>query len=383
MKKLTMLLALSLFAVLVFASSAYAIQAPYTHGDFASNSKGCGDCHVTHSADVQKLLRKGYNNLSTQTALCIECHGRLSPFDVNYGIVMKQVRDTGSGTLAARFTWGAPVDSTDANMSLAGGFSYAGDFDVENGESSVSDANMEALPTKSVHNVRGIEAVVGTDPNITTYEYVYADDIPGGTGHIDFECGSCHDPHAGGAYENRQAGKNPRLLKANILEKTGLHVEFDIDQAENLPTSYYSGINEWCGACHDLFDTSSYGATASPANEATTRTGYIKLGGRQKYMHLFGIAVNTGVKGTTNNPYNIKYLALDGSNKLICLTCHRAHGSSAASTPNWARYQAYKDYSGSGTTTTGQGSALLRLKERDVCYACHGAAQFNHSVSHN
>lgn len=378
MKKLIILFGLCLVFSLLLGSAALAMQAPYTHGDFASNSKGCGDCHITHSADVAKLLRSGSYG-STQTSFCLGCHGSLSPFNVQYGMVMKQSNEnTGAATLAARFPWGAP-DPAVANMSLAGGFEYSGNFAIG---SSAFDVSLDAT---SVHNVRGIGAI--SIPNVTTYDYVYGNTIPGGTQSLDFECGSCHDPHAGGAYQDNQADKNPRLLKESILGRNNMRVMMEIDQAQNLPTKYTSGINNWCGACHDIFDTSAQGANVG-APEDQVRTGYYKIGGRTKYMHLFGIDVyDTNKHGYATNPFTIEWLALQNNassqqKEIMCLTCHRAHGSSASWSNTWDRYTSYNDYDGSGTTATGQGSALLRLPERDVCYGCHGAAQYNHSDTH-
>lgn len=387
MKKLAIIIALGAVTLLLLASSTFAMKAPYTHGDFGGNSKGCGDCHVTHSAQVAKLLMS--TNGSTQTQFCMGCHGRLSPFDVKNGAVLKNSEDQGGAVALAdgRFKWLTDgLNSTNSNASLAGGFAMAGNFTV------AGAAYTSLLPVTSVHNVRGINVAVGTiGDNVTTYEYVYGNTIPGGSKSLDFECGSCHDPHAGGEYVNNDINKNPRLLKATILGITPARVQMEIDQTTNLPTKYTKGINTWCGTCHDIFDTSGYGATASPATASTTRTGYNLLGGRSRYMHLFGIDVDPtkfageDVAGPT--PFEIRALALsdnasDVQKQITCLTCHRAHGSSAAATNKWTRYAAYNNYTGSGTNNMGQGSALLRLPNRDVCYYCHGAAKYNHDVTH-
>lgn len=383
MKKLVIIAALGAVVMLMLASASFAMQAPYTHGDFATNSKGCGDCHITHSADVAKLLRAGSGGLATQTAFCLGCHGKLSPFDVKYGVVMKETaEDTSKDILSERFTWGGGHNSSNSNMSLAGGFNTSGDFKL-------TAQAYSLIPSTSVHNVRGVGDAAGSIAGVTTYDYVYGNTIPGGTGTLDFECGSCHDPHLGGMYPDPgDPTKNPRLLKKNILGRTNMQVVMEFNQPENLPTKYTNGINNWCGSCHDIFDTSALGASASPANELTTRTGYYKLGGRTKYMHLFGIDVHDTTKhGFTTDPFTVEWLALENNasseqKEIMCLTCHRAHGSSAPWSNNWSRYTSYVDYDGSGTTATGQGSALLRLPERDVCYGCHGAAQYNHSDTH-
>lgn len=359
MKKWGLILALTAAAMLLLAPSALALDPPYTHGDFAANSKGCADCHVTHAATAQKLLKFGTN----QTTFCLACHGQQaigSPFDVRNGKIMKTANwDSTSGNVIDTSLWN---DSAWVSPSLAGGFANSYDF---------GDSNTYKAVT-SIHNVRGSQSAFGTISNVTTYEYVYGNTIPGGSGSLDFECGSCHDPHAGGAYTNDQADKNPRLLKEKLFNKTGLRVKMHIDPATNVPTQYTSGFNGWCGGCHDIFNT-----------ESTSRAGYVLEGGRTKYMHQFNRKVYDTVYGGDTNPYTVEWLALevDGTDKEIsCITCHRAHGSSAQALPtNFSRYAAYKAYDGTATTTTtGSGSALLRLKQRDVCYKCHAEAKYNY-----
>ena len=394
MKKLAIIAALCAVTMLMVASSAFAMSKPYTHGDFGTDSKGCGDCHVTHSADAAKLLMGRDAGTSTQTAFCLGCHGYLSPFNVKAGVILHQNYENNTLAIdAGRFPWyqsSWAVNNTNSNISMAGGFASAGDF-----KATVTDHAYPTLKTvTSVHNVRGIEAAVGTISNVTTYEYVYsetasANTIPGGSKNLDFECGSCHDPHAGGQYDDNQSDKNARLLKERLFDSGVLRVGMKIDQATNMITEYTSGMNNWCGGCHNVFNT---GALGNDGGLAATdrRTDYYKVGGRDKYMHLFGIEVHdTSKYGGSYSPFETSLLPLskkeDGSGNLLnitCMTCHRAHGSSATTSTSWKRYAAYGAYSGTGTTTSGTGSALLRLPNRDVCYGCHAEAKFNHSVTH-
>ena len=73
---------------------------------------------------------------------------------------------------------------------------------------------------------------------------------------------------------------------------------------------------------------------------------------------------------TVGNPKRLR--RVDGDNKatngtyLTCLTCHFAHGSSAAAT-GWA----------SGVAPT-NGSALLFLDNRGVCQNCHDKSDSNY-----
>jgi len=366
MKKWSLILVLTVAALFLMAQAVMADSTfgggPYTHGDFANNSKGCADCHVTHAATAQKLLKFGTN----QTTFCLGCHGQdamASPFDVRNGKIMKTANwDATNGNVVNTAYW---ADNSWINPSLAGGFNKSYNF----GDTDTYDA------VTSIHNVRGSQGAFGPIAGVTSYEYV--DDavyntIPGGTGTLDFECGSCHDPHAGGAYTDNSGSKNPRLLKEKLFAKTGLMVQMTINDATNVPTGYTAGFNTWCGGCHDIFDTS-----------ATTRAGYNLEGGRTKYMHQFNKKVYDTVYGGSTNPYTVAWLALEtdaGDKEISCITCHRAHGSSAEALPvSFTRYASYKTYDGNNsTTTTGEGSALLRLKQRDVCFKCHAEAKYNY-----
>ncbi len=368
MRKLGIILAITVVGLMIAASAAFAMEAPYTHGDFSSNSKGCADCHVTHAADAAKLLVGGNG---TQTSFCLVCHGNDctgSPFDVYYG---KMVFDSAFTPSPRSASW---ADPSVIAYSYSGGFKTAFDF---------WDTDLPGKAVTSMHNVRGAQTAFGPAPDIANYQYDLGNQIPGATSAagIDFECGSCHNPHAGGKYDNDQADKNPRLLK-EVLPASGAtrRVMMQFDQPTNTVKQYTYGFNGWCGGCHDIFDTTKAG---------DGRTGYDKTNGRNKYMHKFGIYVDpTKFAGT--DPYKTAYLPLERDpnagnlTEISCITCHRAHGTAATAEPtNWQRYASYKAYTNSGTTATGSGSALLRLKQRDVCYKCHGEALYNHSVTHS
>jgi len=384
MKKLALITVLAACGLFLMASMAFALVDPYVHGDFATNSKGCADCHVTHAAVAQKLLNAGNG---TQTSFCIACHGNGatgSPFDVFNGLILEDASfNAATGNVPAPGDW----DTAAASASYAGGFNFAYNFgDTAN----PADGTVAFDTVTSMHNVRGSATNFGNLANITSYQYDDGDIIPGSNNiEMDFECGSCHDPHAGGTYNDDQADKNPRLLK-EVLPASGdtRRVQMVINQSENMVTRYTSGFNDWCGGCHDIFNTTEAGSG---------RTGYDKTNGRYAYMHKFGVTVDAtkwATDATVTTPYKVEWMPLENSGvpyDISCITCHRAHGSSAEAQPaSWDRYDQYKGYDGtaqtiSGTTVAnnaGSGSALLRLKQRDVCYYCHGAAEFNHDVTH-
>jgi len=335
MKKRMFFVLAALCALFTVPSVAFAINytGPVTHGNFAGNSKGCADCHVTHGASAAKLLKGGTN----QTEFCFVCHGNagISGFDVKNGKIQSEDGNT----------W---------NPSWAGGFNQAYDFGGSGTYKAVT----------SVHNVEK-DSGSGTMPAGVGNGF----QIPGGSGALsdNFRCGSCHNPHAGGTYDNTTyTSKNPRLLKkaplGNDVPYMGLWTISNTtnNTGTNRVTAYGDGINAWCGACHGVFNTEGQGATGHTAD------------GNGKYRHAMGVLVaQTGHTEWNAGLDSDDGIALDANGKLNCLSCHRAHGSSATTSNGFMRYTTYN---GQAQSTS---SVLLRLPERDVCYSCHGAAQYN------
>lgn len=365
----------------VFCTPAQAIDR-YVHGGFAANSSSCARCHVTHSADAAFLI----NDSRDRTRFCLSCHGYMS--------VMSQY-DVYSGLTRG-------TDSV-SRPSPAGGFSTSPDpySDWTNGSTAVLNANTSA------HHVWSLDGGLDTGQR--------GGDIPGGTDGLtgDFACTSCHDPHAGGKYppDPGEPYRNPRLLKKRPLDSAVdlfVYMKIDYDYGAGYAWSatpeggghssqtieYGRGFDAWCGSCHDVFNT-----------EGPTRTGSVGITnalGETRYRHKMGVLLtSTTHPGFTTSIQNGLPLptttngdrdaATSSTGRLNCITCHRAHGSSVPVSVGYRRYQPYttiyRDGSGNlvpkdtiAPTDLGA-SALLRLKERDVCYICHGAAEYNKFTS--
>jgi len=185
--------------------------------------------------------------------------------------------------------------------------------------------------------------------------------IPGGTRTLTgngLMCSSCHNPHG---------TTNPRLLKTSILGIDGLTVGFtmgDVGNNAKIVTAYVYGSSKWCGSCHDKFKTLNNDGTIGEGH-ANYYLGMWRhpLGGHILPPPGFNSSLATGTPPEQGR-YGIRLVA--------CLTCHRAHSTTAIATGyalNWPRDPVAP---GSGTT-----SALLRMNNRGICYNCHGAGQYN------
>ncbi len=308
------------------------------HGDFARDSSGCGACHNTHAASLPGLLvgEAGFS----QTDFCLICHGSgaESPFDVYNGRILSAGPVTDNGFARFQDYW--------ASSGAVYAHSNAGGF-----YNSFNSKQKQYLPSTSVH---GLEDTRGYMPQ-------YGDLIPGGSAELneDFKCTSCHNPHLGGS-----GAPNPRLLKLRPLAATGdryVTMEWENPADPWRVTGYGTGINEWCGACHDKFNRGD-------------NAGHIRSGSGP-LRHAMGVRVNTAAVDTgidTGVPLGKTGINEYLHEQLNCLTCHRAHGTAAQMTREKVLPNGQKEM-----ITLDNATYLLRLNNREACYNCHGAAEWN------
>jgi len=362
--KLLLILAAVLVCSLAFAAPALA----WTHGQFSATTDACAGCHVAHAAQAPKLLKAG----PTQTTFCFLCHGDgcvSAPYDVEDGYTK-------------------PTVGFAAYASTAGGF--VNQF-VDADSDGVVDAG-ELTAIKSRHTVEGYLGDTTTAGAWNGSSTLTA--IPGSPYEVTgtaFRCGSCHDPHDGGRVPDgtniiggSASSANPRLLRRSITISgatySDLYVGFkfwstvgtftygspSVDSGVYRVTEYVYGSTNYCGACHNIFDVG-------------TDSGHTLTYGM--YRHAFDVELTTDYVTSPNDPSDT---TLNGTplekgasgtlKRVACLTCHRAH-STTASAAGWASsWPRDSVYDSGGTSST---SALLRMDNRGVCFNCHGAAVYN------
>jgi len=286
--------------------------APRTHSDFSVSTAACAKCHVVHAAPGPKLMRA-----VTQTELCYLCHGAgapASPYDVQQGL-----------------TWNPAASAW--QTSTAGGYSHTGG----------------ALST-SIHDIEGYGAnQTAFDPGLAGFTGT----IPGGSSSLTgrgLQCSFCHQPHGGTG--------NARLLRNNFFNgEAGKQVR--MTTGSNMVISYDQGFTEWCAACHGRFN----------AGSGAGHIG-VDFNGTTIYRHPMNVRVSDPAKVSdrsfSGTPLQTGKRTSDTTddNLVVCVTCHRSHGTSAAATHSAATWK--RD-----TGESGSGSALLRMNNRGVCYNCH------------
>ena len=397
----------TLLSTLALASPAFA----WTHGQFSATTDACAGCHVAHAAQMPNLLKQG----PTQTHFCFLCHGdgaASAPYDVEDGYT-KAV------------TGGAVYSST------AGGFVQQ--FVDADSDGVIDSGELKAVTSR--HNVQGF--VYGDESGAvqdTTEKYFW---IPGGSNYLGtnnfsssgFVCTTCHDPHAGGRTPDGSgfiAGSataaNPRLLRRSITVQdaayTDLYVSFKvatvgtftysatasavyrvIAYARNYPGGdsgdYSAGTTRWCGACHNKFQVDDKDVPDTTHASAGPGHAVYYYGMHRHPVNVPHALLPSTADGSidTGTPLETPTAAEpscgtchpdiwggsptgDTVGNLGCLTCHRAHSSTAA-VAGWASAwprDATDPATGNAISNT---SALLRMNNRGICYNCHGAGQYN------
>jgi predicted CXXCH cytochrome family protein len=228
------------------------------------------------------------------------------------------------------------------------------------------------------HNVNAPGHGLGADGVVST--------SPGGTFPASqLGCSSCHDPHGNenfrmlyGAGGDVQHGLTTFLNPAPVA--SGLSIFFGSEANDN-HTAYESGMSEWCGNCHGDFHDEAGGRLEHPSGStigagiATTYDLYNgtddQLGGTNAtaYLAMVPFEDAAATVSSTTGP-------TAGSN-VMCLTCHRAHASSAPNAGRWDFAVTLMDEDGANSGAF----AILNPygpNQRSMCNKCHNKDEGDH-----
>ncbi len=326
--------------------------AAYPHSDYGSNPDACAACHRIHTATGINLLKD-----PNGTAMCNTCHWV----------------GTGADTDVAN---GMYIDSHDVSHSwgehqgtlLGGGFEKTGGI---NDTTSHHLIDQTLIPPGSVDPSNPIN--------------------PGAA--ITLRCVSCHSGHPETSNPDQyrllrlrpNSVADERLVDWNgpwegpdeVVPGGGdyrAYTEKDFDAGVpgvQIYTKNYrrgsgpnSGMTRWCTSCHTKYTTredaepynagDAYGATVRFRHHADTEiTGVTNEINGETYNLTTDLPLNdeTG-DGRTDD------------DKMMCLTCHRAHGTDTS-----MMNQALLEPGERGALPVG--SMLLRRDNRGVCINCH------------
>jgi hypothetical protein len=391
--KLSLILVAAVAAIIGLSTASYAFHS----GGVAE----CLGCHNIHDAVSASNLMVGPD--ITSTCANASCHGSQSAG--SYHIL----------TLAAN----QPVGTPPLNKTPGGDFGWL----LKTFTFSPRSGTTETSPGESHgHNVVAPTLGYSADSVNTT---------PPGGGTMDageLSCNSCHDNHGklrrlnsgaiattgapiigSGSYTNSvspaagQAVGMYRLLRGNgstagsggttFSANFNAVVASSYNQSEgtNGPTAmaYGSGVSDWCATCHPDMLSSGSGLHTHPTNQAMSST---VVGNYNSYVSS-GITGNpnfdTIVPYQTDNTTSLATLQSAAttstrdattSDRVMCLSCHRAHASAFTHMTRWSQEPEFMsaDAVFPGTDATGVNSQGKYAQGRSVA---ENAAAWNRKAT--
>lgn len=411
---------LVLAMALALALPAMALANAGVHGNFTMDTEACAGCHRAHTSVSTITWNNGVEDRSallvtgatTMEDFCLACHdaaGQGANTNVVEGIYES---DTG--------------DPTDPNV--IGGDLNGGGFETFQGmnvsSTHVTNGSKWGAYGGGYFGQTDVDATgqIVSDPASPTATANLGETIP-----IVMDCATCHDTHGTSNY---------RLLKAEVFGNTvggyattgptpenpdpqawvqsieegwpnggfRLHTDYSATYKPNYTAARYAkgytvtggtsgalntarGMSAWCAGCHATY-TNNSGTVADATAPYNAGDG---LGFLTRHRHpvnvpmsnFMGLGDTSVIVATQQLPLAHELgeqvsgagaPALEDSDWVECLSCHRAHGVSSTMT-GWANEKADlpNDEIPSFITKSGTNvpSALLRLDERGVCQSCH------------
>jgi len=202
-------------------------------------------------------------------------------------------------------------------------------------------------------------------------------------------CSSCHDPHgnehfrllygAGGSVQDGLA-----VFTNAAPTAVGLSL-FGAGESATNHTAYQGGMSAWCGNCHGNFHDEAGGRLIHPSGSAlggTVATAYNlyngtadQTGGAAATAYLaqvpFEDAANT--TASTAGP--------SASSQVACITCHRAHASSAPNAGRWDFNVPFLHEDGVESGSYQIPDPYGDMNQRSLCNKCHVKDKGDHMPS--
>jgi len=275
----------------------------------------CSGCHTMHNSqnglpvDTTALANPlGHQNLlirSTASDVCLTCHGD----------------GHGNELPGAPYTVIAPPPQTGA-----GSFIFLLEDNLYDGRSGT------VLGSAAGHNINAPSKGVSADATLLT--------APGGTYPSSaMGCSSCHDPHGNTSFRmlygatHVHAGNYDFTNAAPQADGIGFNTETNINH-----TAYKSGMSAWCGNCHGNYHQEAGGRLEHPSGENLGDIADV-------YGRYNGTAHWNSGNAATSYLAAVPFEDLantitstagpSATSQVSCITCHRAHASSAPDAGRW------------------------------------------------
>jgi hypothetical protein len=318
----------------------------------------CNGCHTMHNSQDGALVDPNSPNgnayllvKADPSTVCIDCHDHL---DRTFPI------------------GGDPL--TPPAQREGGNFIFLIEDNLNDGHGGAGNP----IPGDAAgHNLVATEHGLAADATLTS--------APGGTFPASvMACTSCHDPHGSTDFRflygvgRGPAGQTPFTNPAP--DATGVTIFAGV--SSTFHTAYRGGMSAWCGNCHGDFHNnntklihpsgSTLGGTI--ANTYNLYNGSDDLtGGAAATAYIMEVPFE--------DPANTNFSTAgpSASSQVSCITCHRAHASSAPDAGRW-------DFSVTFLHEDGLESGSYAIpnpygySQRSLCNKCHKKDEFDEVV---
>jgi len=336
---------------------------------FAFHDQGvahCNGCHTMHAGPSNPADTPGGNPFllkqSDSTDTCLRCHD-----------------DRLGNTFG-----GGDTDDVLAPGDLFGGGQFVFLLEDNINDGHAGGAN-PILGEKAGHSILSADKGLVVDSVNSTAG-------PGGSYNSNYlYCTSCHDPHGQGGHFRLLYGDDGNTAVDSTSMAMGYNFDFSVAppdavglsvhggvESDTNHTAFKSGMSDWCANCHGDYHT---GGSATGFKHPTGET----LGGSiaANYNMYEGTGTYTG-DGTDSFlalvPFEDTTLTTsyagpaNGTSKVMCLTCHRAHASSAPQAGRWDFNITIWDEEGvesSSYVIPNPYAATAAGHQRSLCNKCH------------
>ena len=322
----------------------------------------CAGCHTMHNSQDGALVDPDSPNGNPY--LLVDA----SPSDVCLGC-----HATGLGAVLA-------TDPLVPGREIGGGnFTFLYEDNLNDGHNGGLAANW--IPGDAAgHNLDAPGFSLTTDATLTT--------APGGAFVAsNMGCTSCHDPHGNEnfrlLYGQRTVQGIYNFTNDAPVAAGGPSIFFGGGEANNNHTAYVSGMSAWCGNCHgDFHAASTPGNYVHPSgyNMGTTVAGIYnayngtmdQTGGTQATAYLAAVPFEDASAVPTSE------IGPTGTSTVMCLSCHRAHASSAPDAGRWDFGVTLLVEDGVESLSYPIPDPYASPNQRSLCNKCHNKDQDDH-----
>ena len=221
------------------------------------------------------------------------------------------------------------------------------------------------------HNI--VSPALGVQPDATLLT------APGGTYPSNaLSCTSCHDPHGNAGFrmlygEDQDVQGGLYHFTRPTPEAEGLSI-YHGRETDSKHNAYKSGMGEWCGNCHEAFLEDHPGmkhVTQAPlgVEVAAIYNAYdgtdSPMGGSPSVAYLAAVPFEdpAATLRTTAGP--------SASSTMMCLSCHRAHASSAPDAGRWDFGVTFLNEDGAVSGSYPLPNPYGSDSQRSLCNKCH------------